>query len=74
MFDKIKTEERLRRVLDLRRSETSVAAASIIARSVRELWIDEKSEELKLDLRKLSIVNAKSSPYLEYFAKVKFIK
>lgn len=70
MFDKIKTEERLKRVLDLRKfdldhhpkaeSETSVAAASIIARSVRELWIDEKSRELHLDLRKLSTTDAKS--------------
>ena len=84
MFDKIKTEERLRRVLDLRKfdldhhpkaeSETSVAAASIVARSVRELWIDEKSRELNLDLRKLSTTEAKSNSYVESFAKISFLK
>lgn len=84
MFDKIKTEERVKRVLDLRKldldhhpkaeSETSVAAASIIARSVRELWIDEKSRELHLDLRKLSTTDAKSNPHIEFFAKVSFLK
>lgn len=84
MFDKIKTEERLRRVLDLKKfdvshhpkaeSETPVAAASIMARSVRELWIDEKSRELNLDLRKLSSAEAKSNPQIELFAKVSFLK
>lgn len=84
MFDKIKTEERLKRVLDLGKfdfshhpkaeKETSVAAASIIARSVRELWIDEKSRELNLDLRKLSTTEAKSNPYVGFFAKVSFLK
>jgi len=84
MFDKIKTEKRLRRVLDLRKfdldhhpkaeSETSVAAASIVARSVRELWIDEKSRELNLDLRKLSTTDAKLNPYVESFGKISFLK
>ena len=84
MFDKIKTEDRLRRVLDLRKfdldhhpkaeSETSVAAASIIARAVREMWIDEKSKELKLDLRRLSLTDAKTNPNADVFAKISFLK
>jgi ribonuclease HIII len=84
MFDKIKTEKRLKRILDLGKfdldhrpkaeEETSVAAASIIARSVRELWIDEKSKELKIDLRKLSTTDVKSNPNVRYFAKVNFLK
>lgn len=84
MFDKIKTEERLKRILDLEEfdldhhpkaeKETSVAAASIMARSVRELWIDNKSTELNLDLRKLSTIDAKSNPHVETFAKVSFLK
>ena len=84
MFDKVKTEKRLKRVLDLGKfdldhrpkaeEETSVAAASIIARSVRELWIDVKSKELKTDLRKLSTTDAKSNPNVRYFAKVNFLK
>jgi len=84
MFDKIKTEERLKRILDLKKfdldhhpkaeKETSVAAASIMARSVRELWIDDKSTELNLDLRKLSTTDAKSNPHVESFAKVSFLK
>lgn len=84
MFDKIKTEDRLKRVLDLKKFdldhrpkaeiETSVAAASIIARAVRELWIDEKSKELVLDLRKLSVEEARSHPSADFFAKVSFLK
>ncbi|MEM2915068.1 MAG: hypothetical protein QXH91_06700, partial [Candidatus Bathyarchaeia archaeon] len=54
--------------------ETSVAAASIIARSVRELWIDVKSKELKIDLRKLSTTDARSNPNARYFAKTNFLK
>lgn len=84
MFDKIKTEDRLRRVLDLRKfdldhhpkaeTETSVAAASIMARAVRELWIDEKSRELGLNLRKLSVVDAMANPNAASFAKLTFLK
>ena len=84
MFDRIKTEERLRRILDLRKfdldhrpkaeSETSVAAASIVARAVRELWIDEKSKELQLELRRLSVNEAVSRPDADSFAKLSFLK
>jgi ribonuclease HIII len=84
MFDKIKTEDRLKRVLDLKKFdldhrpkaeiETSVAAASIIARAVRELWIDEKSKDFGLDLRKFSVEEARSHPNADFFAKVSFLK
>jgi ribonuclease HIII len=84
MFDKIKTEARLKRILDLRKfdldhrpkaeSETSVAAASIVARAVRELWIDEKSKELHLDLRRLSVNEAVSRSDTNSFAKLSFLK
>lgn len=84
LFDKIKTEDRLKRILDLKKfdlyhhpkaeTETSVAAASIIARATRELWIDEKSKELGLDLRKLSVDQARSNPSADYFAKLDFLK
>lgn len=84
MFDRIKTEARLRRVLDQRKfdldhrpkaeSETFVAAASIIARSTRELWIDNKSKMLNLNLRELTILDAKSNPYIRSFAKIDFLK
>jgi len=84
MFDQIKTEARLKKIIDLEKfdldhrpkaeSETSVAAASIVARAVRELWIDEKSKELRLDLRKLSVNEAISRSDAGNFAKVSFLK
>lgn len=84
MFDKIKTEDRLKRIIDLKKFdldhrpkaeiETSVAAASIIARAVRELWIDEESKKLSLDLRKLSVEEARSHPNADNFAKLSFLK
>lgn len=84
MFDKVKTERRLKRILESSKfdldhrpkaeEETSVAAASILARSVRELWIDERSKELNLDLRRLSTADAKSNPNVESFAKVSFLR
>lgn len=84
MFDRIKTEDRLKRIIDLRKfdldhrpkaeSETSVAAASIVARAVRELWIDEKSKELHLDLRRLSVNEAILHSDANSFAKLSFLK
>lgn len=83
-FDRVKTKERLRRVLELTKfdfeqkpkaeEETAVAAASIMARAVRELWIDEESKLLKLDLRKLSATDALTRSDVERFAKVSFLK
>jgi ribonuclease HIII len=84
MFDKVKTEDRLKRIIDLRKfdldhrpkaeSETSVAAASIVARAVRELWIDEKSNKLQIDLRRLSVNEAESRSDAYSFAKLYFLK
>ena len=84
MFDKIKTEDRLKRIINLKKfdldhrpkgeRETSVAGASIIARAVRELWIDEKSRELGLDLRALSVNDARSNANANSFAKLNFLK
>jgi len=82
-FDKLKTEERLSRVLKLinfdleqrpkAEDEIAVAAAGILARAVRELWIDDKSKSLNLDLRKLTPREAFEHKKVEYFAKVSFL-
>ncbi|KPV62194.1 MAG: Ribonuclease HII [Candidatus Bathyarchaeota archaeon BA2] len=82
-FDKLKTEERLGRVLKLTNfdleqrpraeEETAVAAASILARALREFWIDDASKRLNLDLRKLSVTEALTHKDIEYFAKVSFL-
>ena len=83
-FDRLKTEKRLKRVLELTRfnleqrpkaeEETVVAAASILARATREFWIDQESKRLNLDLRKISPVEALSHENVNYFAKVSFLK
>lgn len=82
-FDKIKTERRLKRVLTLREfdfeqkpraeEETAVAAASILARAARELWIDEESKRLNVDLRKISATVARDLPNVKEFAKLSFL-
>ena len=84
-FDKLKTEIRLQRVVDLKEfeliqkpkaeEEIAVAAASIIARSEREIWIDREAEQHGIALRKFS-----PSQMLELglvanlFAKINYIK
>ena len=83
-FDKLKTEERLKRVLELSQllfeqkpraeEETAVAAASILARAARERWIDKESERLGLDLRKISIREALIHRNASEFAKVGFLQ
>jgi ribonuclease HIII len=60
-FSKLKTKLRLERVLDLEdveliqrpraEDEIAVAAASILARNKRELWIDSESARLRIDLK-----------------------
>lgn len=82
-FDRLKTEERIGRVLKLTnfdveqrpRAEdvTAVAAASILARAIRELWIDDASKRLHLDLRKLSAAEALTHRDAEHFAKISFL-
>lgn len=67
-FARIKTEQRLARIIPLEtleliqrpraEDEIAVAAASILARESREEWIDRQSEKMKLDLRGLSILEA----------------
>ncbi len=62
-FSKLKTRLRLERVLDIdsivliqkphAEDEIAVAAASILARSARETWIDRESVKLGIDLRRL---------------------
>jgi len=82
-FDKLKTEERLKRAIEMAKfdveqtpkaeEQTAVAAAGILARAVRELWIDEESKRLHLDLRNLSPIEALNNEYVEEFAKVSFL-
>lgn len=83
-FDKLKTENRLRKVLELKNfdyiqkpraeEETAVAAASIMARATRELWIDDFSKKFNLDLRNLSVIEATTRDDAEYFAKTSFLR
>lgn len=83
-FDKMKTERRLKRVLKLKEfdfeqkpraeEETAVAAASILARAARELWIDEESKRLNIDLRKISATVALDLPNVKDFAKLSFLR
>ena len=83
-FDRLKTDERLRRVLELKEfdlvqkpraeEETAVAAASIMARAIKDFWIDEASKRLNLDLRNLSATEAPTHKDAEYFAKISFLK
>lgn len=83
-FDRLKTENRLRRVIDLDRfgflqkpraeEEIAVAAASIMARTTRELWINETVKRLNINLRNLSPVEARTHAEANYFAKVDFLR
>lgn len=83
-FDRLKTENRLRRVIDLDRfgflqkpraeEEIAVAAASIMARTTRELWINETIKRLNINLRNLSPVEARTHAEANYFAKVDFLR
>ncbi|MFW6117264.1 MAG: hypothetical protein ACOC6G_01605 [Thermoproteota archaeon] len=83
-FDRIKTQQRIQRVLNLDKVQViqqpkaeeniAVAAASIIARDLREDYIDFLSKKLQKDLRKVSpdeaILDDKSVEY----AKVSYLK
>ena len=82
-FDKIKTEARLKRVLNLAKlqleqkpraeQEIAVAAASILARASREEWINRESKRLNLELQKLTLIDALAHKYVNYFAKVSYL-
>lgn len=83
-FDKLKTEMRLKRVLELKdinviqkpraEEEIAVAAASILARAVCERWIDMESTRTNVDLRSLSPSEALDRKDVVSFAKVSFLR
>jgi ribonuclease HIII len=83
-FDKLRTEERLRRVLDLKEvtlvqkseaeEETAVAAASIVARAAWEIWVDKETKRLSVDLRNLIASDARTHPKAIYFAKESYLR
>ncbi len=79
-----KTEERIGRVLDLDRIElvqihraevvTAVAAASIMARDLRDAWIDKKSGDLGYELEGMTMSEALERDGVAEFAKVSYLK
>ncbi|MCK5150694.1 MAG: hypothetical protein KAQ65_02585, partial [Candidatus Thorarchaeota archaeon] len=79
-----KTEERIGKVFDLDRVElvqmhraedmTAVAAASIMARDLRDDWIDKKSGDLGYELEGMTISEALERDELTEFAKVSYLK
>lgn len=83
-FDRIKTEDRIRRVLDLNIVEViqrpraeenmAVAAASIIARDLREDYIDFLCKKLHKDLRILTVENAIADGGAVEYAKTSYLK
>jgi len=83
-FDRIKTEERLRRVLDLKIVEViqrpraeenmAVAAASIIARDLREDYIDFLCKKLHKNLRTLTVENVIADGGAVEYAKTSYLK
>ena len=79
-----KTEECIGRVFDLDRVElvqmhraevmTAVAAASIMARDLRDDWIDKKSGDLGYELEGMTISEALERDELAEFAKISYLK
>ncbi|MFW9912420.1 MAG: hypothetical protein ACFFEU_08105 [Candidatus Thorarchaeota archaeon] len=82
-FSREKTRERLDRVMDLEQvqlvqrhqaeDEIAVAAASIVARAARELWIDGARKSLNIELREISKEEARVHPENHRFAKVQYL-
>ena len=82
-FARVKTEQRLSRVIPLEEieliqrpraeDEIAVAAASILARESRETWIDRFSEKEGIDLRDLSIPEAYKRKDKETFSKLQYL-
>ena len=82
-FARVKTELRLSRVLDLNGIELiqkhraedviAVAAASIVARSKREEWIDRATHRLGIELRSLSREEARIHSDNHLFAKTRYL-
>ena len=83
-FEKIKTEERLRRVLDLNKIDliqqpkaeenVAVTAASIIARDLREDYLDYLSKKMKINLREITADIAKMDKKAKEYAKKSYLK
>jgi len=83
-FDRLKTENRLRRVLDLRslrvtqdpqaEQEIAVAAAGILAKASREEWVESRSRELGKDLRNLSPDEIARMGYAEKMIKLSYVR
>lgn len=83
-FDKLKTENRLWRVINKKdfevlqyhraEEETAVAAASILARDERELWIDGRNRTENLNLREINSSEALRNSKSFYFAKITYLK
>jgi len=82
-FDRVKTDRRIKRVLNLNNitleqkikaeEETAVAAASILARAEWEMRIDKESKRLAINLRTLSPSEARNHPKANLFAKMSYI-
>ena len=82
-FSRGKTRERLDRVMDLEQvqlvqrhqaeDEIAVAAASIVARAAREMWIDGARRSLNIELREMSKEEARVHPENHRFAKVQYL-
>ncbi len=83
-FARKKTEQRLSRVVPIEEieliqrpraeDEIAVAAASILAREAREVWIDRFSEKADVDLRDLSVPEAYQRPDKLTFSKLQYLK
>lgn len=83
-FDRIKTEQRLQRVLDQSEVEViqrpraeeniAVAAASIIARDMREDYIDLLCKKLQRDLRTLTVEDAIADEGATEYSKISYLK
>jgi len=83
-FDRLRTEARLRRTLDLRslkvtqepkaEQEIAVAAAGILAKAAREAWVENRSKELGKDLRNLSPHEIARMGYAEKMIKLSYVK
>lgn len=83
-FDAEKVEQRIGRLLDLNKVElvqmpraesvTSVAAASIMARDLREDWLDKKSSELGFELEGITKEEALQRNTIAEFVKTSYLK
>ncbi len=83
-FARKKTEQRLSRVVPLEEieliqrpraeDEIAVAAASILAREAREVWIDRFSDKVDVDLRDLSVPEAYKRNDKLTFSKLQYLK